>query len=204
MEKKITQQNLINIVKIEAKSLEALKEKQDLIVKDLNNKESDLKGELEKSKAALSSLNSVISNAIEKEQKARKVPEAKKVPESSTSATLKSIFELDYYRTTFTPNSWYDTMIEIITYPILFAIIKSIVFITIIICTAEVCTRYYNNYNFYCHHHHHHPNNKAQTRQHHALTHRDVPHVITTSVVMASLGIILADWGFSRLWLQRH
>ncbi len=82
LEKKITQQNLINIVKIEAKSLEALKEKQDLIVKDLNNKESDLKSELEKSKAALSSLNSVISNAIEKEQKARKVPEAKKVPES--------------------------------------------------------------------------------------------------------------------------
>ena len=82
LEKKITQQNLINIVKIEAKSLEALKEKQDLIVKDLNNKESDLKSELEKSKAALSSLNSVISKAIEKEQAARKVLTTKKVPES--------------------------------------------------------------------------------------------------------------------------
>jgi murein hydrolase activator len=82
LEKKITQQNLINIVKIEAKSLEALKEKQNLIVKDLNNKESDLKSELEKSNAALSSLNSVISKAIEKEQNARKVLTTKKVPES--------------------------------------------------------------------------------------------------------------------------
>ncbi|MCP9762807.1 murein hydrolase activator EnvC family protein [Lacihabitans soyangensis] len=82
LEKKITQQNLINIVKIEAKSLEALKEKQNLIVKDLNNKESDLKTELEKSNAALSSLNSVISKAIEKEQNARKVLTTKKVPES--------------------------------------------------------------------------------------------------------------------------
>lgn len=78
LQKKITQQNLINIVKIEAKSLEALREKQDLIVKDLNNKEKDLKGELEKSKEALANLNSVISNAIEKEQKARKVPASRK------------------------------------------------------------------------------------------------------------------------------
>jgi murein hydrolase activator len=52
LQKKITQQNLINIVKIETKSLEALREKQDLIVKDLNNKEKDLKGELEKSKSS--------------------------------------------------------------------------------------------------------------------------------------------------------
>ena len=78
LQKKITQQNLINIVKIETKSLEALREKQDLIVKDLNNKEKDLKGELEKSKAALASLNSIISSAIEKEQKARKVPASRK------------------------------------------------------------------------------------------------------------------------------
>lgn len=82
LEKKITQQNLINIVKIEAQSLEALKEKQNLIVKDLNSKESDLKGELEKSKAALANLNSVISKAIEKEQNNRKVFKTKKVPES--------------------------------------------------------------------------------------------------------------------------
>jgi ABC-type nitrate/sulfonate/bicarbonate transport system ATPase subunit len=128
-------------------------------------------------------------------------------PFTTTNST--SIFELDYYRTTYNPNSWYDTLIEIITYPILFAMIKSVAFITIIICTAEVCTRYYNNYNYYYHHHedyrsasnrHH----KTSYRHHHALTHRDVPHVITTSIVVASLGIILADWGFSRLWLQRH
>ncbi|HLO45239.1 MAG TPA: peptidoglycan DD-metalloendopeptidase family protein [Leadbetterella sp.] len=72
LEKKITQQNLINIVKIETKSLEALREKQDLIVKELTTKESDLKTELEKSKAALTNLNSVISKAIEKEKSNRK------------------------------------------------------------------------------------------------------------------------------------
>lgn len=82
LEKKISQQNLINIVKIETKSLEALKEKQNLIVKDLNNKESELKSELQKSNTALSSLNSVISKAIEKEQNARKSLRTKKVPES--------------------------------------------------------------------------------------------------------------------------
>ena len=124
----------------------------------------------------------------------------------STAANIKSIFELDYYRTTYSPNSWYETMIEIVTYPILFAITKSIVFITIIICAAELCTRYYNHYNYYYHHHHQSNHSKYGTgyRQHHTLTHRDVPHVITTSVVLASLGIIIADWGFSRLWLQRH
>ena len=134
--------------------------------------------------------------------------QAQEEPHPTTTASIKSIFEFDYYRTTYSPNNWYDTMIEIITYPILFALIKSIVYITIIICTAEVCTRYYNNYNYY---YHHQQNNKSSTgtgkrqyRQHHALTHRDVPNVITTSVVMASLGIILADWGFSRIWLQRH
>jgi septal ring factor EnvC (AmiA/AmiB activator) len=82
LEKKITQQNLINVVKIEAKSLEALKEKQNLVVKDLINKESDLKSELEKSNAALANLNSVISKAIEKEQNTRKILKTKKVPAS--------------------------------------------------------------------------------------------------------------------------
>jgi murein hydrolase activator len=91
LEKKITQQNLINIVKIEAKSLEALKEKQDLIVKDLNSKESDLKEELEKSKAALASLNSVISKAIEKEQNARKVPASRKEKQTEQADREKRI-----------------------------------------------------------------------------------------------------------------
>lgn len=91
LQKKITQQNLINIVKIEAKSLEALREKQDLIVKDLNNKEKDLKGELEKSKAALANLNSVISNAIEKEQKARKVPNSRKEKQTEIEEREKKI-----------------------------------------------------------------------------------------------------------------
>jgi murein hydrolase activator len=91
LEKKITQQNLINIVKIEAKSLEALREKQDLIVKGLNEKESDLKSELEKSKAALTSLNSVISNAIEKEQKARKVPASRKEKQIEIAEREKKI-----------------------------------------------------------------------------------------------------------------
>lgn len=74
LDKKITQQNLINVVKIENKSLEALKEKQTLIVGNLSEKEGELKSELEKSRAALSSLNSVIANAIAKEKSARKAP----------------------------------------------------------------------------------------------------------------------------------
>ncbi|MCP9769701.1 peptidase M23 [Lacihabitans sp. LS3-19] len=74
LDKKMTQQNLINVVKIENKSLEALKEKQTLIVGNLSEKEGELKSELEKSRAALSSLNSVIANAIAKEKSARKVP----------------------------------------------------------------------------------------------------------------------------------
>jgi septal ring factor EnvC (AmiA/AmiB activator) len=91
LEKKITQQNLINIVKIEAKSLEALKEKQDLIVRDLNSKESDLKEELEKSKAALASLNSIISKAIEREQNARKVPASRKEKQTELTEREKKI-----------------------------------------------------------------------------------------------------------------
>ena len=127
-------------------------------------------------------------------------PTAATTTTATITTTIKNIFELDSYRTTYSPNNWYDTMIEVITYPFLFAIIKSIVFITIIICTAEGCTKYYNSYNYYYHYN----SIGTRNRQHHALTHRDVPHVITTSVVVASLAIILADWGFSRLWLQRH
>jgi hypothetical protein len=36
------------------------------------------------------------------------------------------------------------------------------------------------------------------------LTPKDVPKVITTSVVGGSLLVIFADWGFSQLLLKRH
>jgi ABC-type transporter Mla maintaining outer membrane lipid asymmetry ATPase subunit MlaF/ABC-type transporter Mla maintaining outer membrane lipid asymmetry permease subunit MlaE len=96
------------------------------------------------------------------------------------------VYELDFYRTTFSPNL-IDAVIEVVTYPIVFSIVKAVVFITIIVCTGELCARYHNVW-----------------RNSHALTYRDVPHVITTSVVTASLFIILMDWVFSRIWLQRR
>jgi septal ring factor EnvC (AmiA/AmiB activator) len=74
--KKMTQQNLIAVVKIENKNLEALKEQQTLIVSNLSEKEGELKTELQKSKAALSQLNSIIVNAIAEQKSTRKTPES--------------------------------------------------------------------------------------------------------------------------------
>lgn len=74
-----------------------------------------------------------------------------------------------------------DALIEITTHPVCFLVIKSVVFMTIIMCVAEVASR-----------------RKAD------LTPRDVPKVITTSVVGGSLLVIFADWGFSQLLLKRH
>ena len=84
-------------------------------------------------------------------------------------------------RSTFSP--WFrDTVVEVVTYPPVYHVVKAITFTAIILGTAEVCARY----------------------RYAVLTPRHVPSVITTAVVTAGLLVILADWGFSRLWLQRR
>ena len=92
--------------------------------------------------------------------------------ETETSVLLRSTFS-PFFR---------DTVIEIVTYPPVYHVVKAITFTVIILGTAEVCARY----------------------RHAVLTPRHVPSVITTAVVTAGLLVILADWGFSRLWLQRR
>lgn len=77
--------------------------------------------------------------------------------------------------------SYYDSLIEIITYPPVFHVLKSLSFMVIILSTAEI---------------------SARSRA--SVTPRTVPNVITQSVVTAGLLVILADWGFSQLWLLRQ
>ena len=91
LDKKITQQNLINEIKVENKTLEIMKEKQSLIVKDLNSKEAELKTELEKSKAAVSSLNNLISNVIAKDVSNRKAPASRRENQEEIVAREKKI-----------------------------------------------------------------------------------------------------------------
>mmetsp|Transcript_7946 Transcript_7946/g.14966 ORF Transcript_7946/g.14966 Transcript_7946/m.14966 type:complete len:606 (+) Transcript_7946:153-1970(+) len=76
--------------------------------------------------------------------------------------------------------SYLDAVVEVATHPVCFHLVKSVVFMTIIMGVAEVAAR-----------------RKAD------LTPRGVPKVITTSVVGGSLIVIFADWGFSQLLLQR-
>lgn len=78
-------------------------------------------------------------------------------------------------------DTFIDALIEITTHPVCFLFLKSVIFMTIIMCVAEVASR-----------------RKAD------LTPMDVPKVITTSVVGGSLLVIFADWGFSQLLLKRH
>lgn len=85
------------------------------------------------------------------------------------------------YRVTFQQTStWIDTFIEIVTYPPFYHLTKAVVFIILIMGVAEGVARWQPN-----------------------LTPRGVPGVITASVVSSGLLVILADWGFSQLWLQR-
>ncbi|KAL3775681.1 hypothetical protein ACHAWO_004495 [Cyclotella atomus] len=93
---------------------------------------------------------------------------------------MESVYSLLDLRCTFS-DSYVDAMIEISTHPIIFHLIKSIVFMSIIMGVAEISAR-------------HDPN----------LTPRGVPKVITTSVVMGSLFIIFSDWAFSQLLLKRR
>lgn len=78
-------------------------------------------------------------------------------------------------------DSYVDVLIEMLTHPVCFHLIKSVVFMTIIMVVAEISAR-----------------GKAD------LTPRGVPKVITTSVVGGSLFVIFADWGFSQVLLKRH
>lgn len=89
LEKKIKQQTLVGEIKIEAKSLELLKERQNLIIDELAKKETDLRKEIETSKAAVNSLNSLISTVITKEQNNRRVPSSRRQQEAERSTNEK-------------------------------------------------------------------------------------------------------------------
>jgi ABC-type transporter Mla maintaining outer membrane lipid asymmetry ATPase subunit MlaF/ABC-type transporter Mla maintaining outer membrane lipid asymmetry permease subunit MlaE len=99
----------------------------------------------------------------------------REVPSIPTYSPL----QLDYYLSTHS-TLWTDTAIEILTYPIVYHVLKAVAFLTIIMVVAELCARSRPN-----------------------LASRGVPGVITSAVVLAGLMVILADWAFSRLWLQR-
>ena len=73
--------------------------------------------------------------------------------------------------------SWLAVLVEVTTYPPFFHIWKAVTFIMIVLVVAEGVARLQPN-----------------------LTPRGVPGVITSSVVGASLVVILADWAFSQ-WL---
>jgi len=92
-DKKMTQQNLIAVVKTENKNLEVLKEQQTLIVSNLSEKEGELKSELQKSNAALSQLNSVIFNAIAEQKSSRKTPESLSERQKEIAEREKQILE---------------------------------------------------------------------------------------------------------------
>ena len=75
---------------------------------------------------------------------------------------------------------WYEVLIEFTTYPLCFLLLKSITYILIILLVAQTSTALRPK-----------------------LTPRGVPMVITSSVVVASMLVIVADWAFSQLWLRR-
>jgi ABC-type nitrate/sulfonate/bicarbonate transport system, ATPase component len=76
--------------------------------------------------------------------------------------------------------SFYDFLIEIITYPPIYHFVKAQVYIAIILGVAEI---------------------SARIRLH--VTPRKVPSIITQAVVTSGLFVILADWFFSQLLLKR-
>jgi ABC-type transporter Mla maintaining outer membrane lipid asymmetry permease subunit MlaE len=99
--------------------------------------------------------------------------------ENSTATILDALFYSPDFRTPFS-DDYMDTIIEISTYPVVYHLLKATTFMVITMSVAEVCSRIKPN-----------------------LSPRGVPSVITSSVVIAGLLVILADWGFSRLWLKR-
>ena len=78
--------------------------------------------------------------------------------------------------------TWIETWIEVLTYPPIYHWAKSIVYGLIILSVAQCVTSIYQEH----------------------LTPQSVPRVITLSVVVAGLLVIVADWGFSQLWLLRY
>jgi len=78
-------------------------------------------------------------------------------------------------------DSYWDTVVEVLTYPPIFLFVKSTTFILIILIVSEIAARIRPN-----------------------LSAKNVPQVITSSVVMSSLLVIVFDWGFSQLWLLRQ
>jgi ABC-type nitrate/sulfonate/bicarbonate transport system ATPase subunit/ABC-type transporter Mla maintaining outer membrane lipid asymmetry permease subunit MlaE len=102
--------------------------------------------------------------------------------EEDTAMTVwDSLSSLDLTVTYAKESTWIDSLIEIATYPPVYHLLKAKVFILIIMGVAEFVARLQPN-----------------------LTPRGVPSVITFSVVTSGLLVILADWGFSQLWLLRN
>lgn len=93
---------------------------------------------------------------------------------------MEAVYSYLDMRCTFS-DSYVDAMVEITTHPVIFHLIKSIVFMSIIMGVAEI-----------------------SARRDPDLTPRGVPKVITTSVVLGSLLVIFSDWAFSQLLLKRQ
>ena len=89
-----------------------------------------------------------------------------------------AILSLDL-RCTYSEN-YADSLIEIFTYPPVYHLTKAVVFMTITMTVAELSARLWPH-----------------------LSPRHVPDVITFAIVTSSLMVIIADWVFSQLWLQR-
>jgi len=77
-------------------------------------------------------------------------------------------------------DSYFDSLIEVATYPAMYHWLKASTYIFIIMLVAETLARSRPN-----------------------LTPRGVPGVITSSVVTSSLLVILGDWAYSQLWMKR-
>lgn len=77
------QTSVVQQVSEDKKGLDGLKQKQDVIVKELTSKEGQLRTELKKQEDALRRLNSVISIAIAKERAARKAEEEARAKEAA-------------------------------------------------------------------------------------------------------------------------
>ena len=92
-------------------------------------------------------------------------------------------YPVRYYASSRTSTAtWIETWIEVLTYPPIYHWTKSIVYGLIILSVAQCVTSIHQDH----------------------LTPRGVPRVITLSVVVAGLMVIVADWGFSQLWLLRY
>jgi ABC-type transporter Mla maintaining outer membrane lipid asymmetry permease subunit MlaE len=101
--------------------------------------------------------------------------------DEDTKMTIwESFFNFDLTVTYSRNPTWTDSLIEISTFPPIYHLLKATVFILIIMGVAEFVARWQPN-----------------------LTPRGVSSVITFSVVSSGLLVILADWGFSQLWLLR-